>query len=423
MLAYRDEPESALTAVYKPIAKIDTPDRLTVIVTLEKPFSPFLAWGGQMFIARKKDYEAYKGKLQDAPAGKQPVGSGGYKWVETVPGSHTRLTANRDWWRGGGWKPEAGRGGPFIETLVHKHYKDANAWLLGFLAGEVDTLYPVAPKDVESLGQVDTWIYDTRSTVTETMLFNFNNPDRPAKTIFEDLRVRQAMAYAIDYDKMGKAVWRGYWEPRWSMELHPWMLKPLDQQKGYGYDPKKSADLLAQAGWRKGSDGILANDKGEKFKILGISGKGYLAPEYAQIAQQFFKEVGVDMEYRTLESGPLREAFRTTHKWDVAFARKWGWGYPESFRDITTGSTPPVGLNYGAYSNAEIDRLWDQILVTLDQKQAIPLFHKLQDIQAEDLARLWFGAPHDVVAIRKHILGHQPNPMWQDWDPFWWYVA
>lgn len=425
MLAYRNEPLSTLKSVYEPIESIDTPDGRTVVVHLSRRFAPFLAWGGQMFIGKKAAFVGFEGRMQDAPASLTvPIGSGPWIFEEVVPGSHARFSANRNWFRGAGWD-KTGAGGPYYGTLIQKFYADYQSWLFSYLGGEVDDLYPVSVKDIETIGQVDSWIYDTPSTVTETMNFNFNNPDRPNKTLFDDVRVRQALYHAVDVEGMGKAIWKGFWEPRTSNEVHPWMLKPYQDQIKYEYDPEKARGLLAEVGWIAGADGVLERG-GEKFTILGVCPKTYLAPEYAQVVQQYFKEVGVSMDLQILDSAPLREITRNKFTFDVYFRRHWGWGYPENFREVVSTHTPPTGLNYGRFSDTgpgSVDDLWNQILSTSSNEESVPLFYELQDRQAEVLPSLFFGSPHDLVAVRKNVLGHQPNPMWQDWDPMWWYPA
>lgn len=425
MLAYRNEPLSTLQQVYEPVESIDTPDERTVVVHLSRKFAPFLAWGGQMFIGKKSAFDGFEGRMQDAPASRtSPIGSGPWKLEEVAPGSHARFSANRTWFRGAGWNA-TGQGGPYYGTLIQRFYSDYQSWLVGYLGGEVDTIWPLGVKDVETVGQVDSWIYDTPSTVTECMVFNFDNPSRADKTLFDDVKVRQALYHAVDVEAMGRAIWKGFWEPRTSNEVHPWMLRPYEDQIKYEYAPEKAKALFAEAGWVAGSDGVLER-AGQRFEIVGVGGKNYLTPDYAQVVQQYFKEVGVNMDLQILDSAPLREVTRNSFQFDVFFRRHFGWGYPDSFRELLTVATPPGGLNFGRFSDAGdggIDDLWNQIMASASNEEALPLFYELQDRQAETLPALFFGAPHDLMVIRKNILGHQPNPMWQDWDPMWLYSA
>ncbi len=425
MLGYRNEPLSTLKTLYEPIESIETPDERTVVVHLSRVFAPFLAWGGQMFIGKKSAFDGFEGRMQDAPAAQDsPIGSGPWIFEEVVPGSHARFSANQKWFRGAGWD-KTGPGGPYYGTLIQNFYADYQSWLVAYLGGEVDTIWPLSVKDVETVGQVDSWIYDTPSTVTECMVFNFNNPSRTDQTIFGDVKVRQALYHAIDVHAMGQGIWKGFWEPRTSNEVHPWMLRPYEDQVKYEYDPARAKSLLAEAGWVPGSDGVLERG-GEKFEIRGVGGKNYLTPEYAQVVQQYFKEVGVAMDLQILDSAPLREVTRNNFEFDVFFRRHFGWGYPDSFRELLTVSAPPDGLNYGRFTDpgpGGVDDLWNQIMATSSDEEAIPLFYELQDRQAETLPALFFGAPHDLMVVRKNVLGHQPNPMWQDWDPMWWYPA
>ncbi|MEZ2408875.1 ABC transporter substrate-binding protein [Bosea sp. RCC_152_1] len=228
------------------VTEVRTPDPSTAIVVLAKPAPYLLASlaGSQIPILPRHVYEG--SPIATNPANAHPIGTGPFVFKEWVRGSHVVLERNTDYWD---------KGKPYIDRLVTRFIPDAGARAAALESGEVDIAgdTPIAGPDLERLKSLpqlgsETKGYEYSGVLSQVVL----NLDTPA---LKDLRVRQALAAAIDPRIVLNVAWYGYGE------LSPTVVIPAvksfhdEAAKPYPIDLVRAEKLLDEAGLKRGSDG------------------------------------------------------------------------------------------------------------------------------------------------------------------------
>ena len=225
---------------------------------------------------------------------KRPIGTGPFKFDSRVPGSYVKLTANEDYYLGR----------PHLDAFIYKIIPNKETQLAQLRTGELDFV-EIEPTQIEALKNASN--VDIRSVkIVKYTYFALNNQD----PLFQDVRVRRAMLYALDRKAilntvlMGKgAVCTGIISPALQWAYNP-------DVANYPFDVDKAQALLAEAGWTKGSDGILTKD-GKKFSFTFILDPGNPVREQLSLyAQQAWKKIGMEVKLEYYEYGVIIKRIR-----------------------------------------------------------------------------------------------------------------
>ncbi len=208
---------------------------------------------------------------------KEPVGTGPFKLEEWVPGDHLTAVRFDDYWQ---------EGLPYLDKIEVKPIPDEQSKMLNLMAGSIDALMGVPLADKSLLEQAPGITVVTSPPGFNFYAFILNIKRKP----FDNQKVRQAMNYAIDRDKIIETAFHGEAIP----VLVPyaktsWAYAP-DLENFYTYDPEKAKQLLAEAGYPDGFKTTMV--------IRGASGP-YL--DMAQVYQQDLAAIGVDVEIQPTE--------------------------------------------------------------------------------------------------------------------------
>jgi peptide/nickel transport system substrate-binding protein len=311
--------------------------------------------------------------------GRNPLGNGAYKLREWVPAQTVVL--------------EAADNGLFkanIKTVVFKIVADATAVLNALSAGEAQVA--VNPTlDLDQVPELDKLAQEKKivpfyqpSAAWEHIDFNFKNP------LLADKAVRQAIAHGINRQELVDKVLYGK-----SVVMHTWFASaPWANDdaavKKYDYNPQKAKDILAQAGYKAGSDGIMEkNGQKLRFKLQTTNAK--LRMQVGPIVQANLKEVGIqiDPEYipgRGLfeNNGPLQ-----TGTFELGLYTWVSDPDPDPNNLYLSKNCPENGgVNYPCWKNAEFDRLGLQQISELDRTKRKPILSQMQKVWTEELPSL-----------------------------------
>lgn len=212
-------------------------DDLTVRITTTKPWPALPALLSFMRVAPAKYFKDVGAEV----FAQKPVGTGPYKFVEWVKDSHITLEANDAYWRGA----------PKIKRATFRHVPDAATRVAQLLSGEVDLVHKIAPSNADRVRSSPGLALASVRTMT-AMFVGMNSFVKP----FDDVRVRRAMNYAVNWDEIIKTVLGGFAFRNASSigaltNGHDPNLKP------YAYDPAKAKQLLAEAGYPNGFETTL----------------------------------------------------------------------------------------------------------------------------------------------------------------------
>jgi peptide/nickel transport system substrate-binding protein len=233
--------------------------------------------------------------------------------------------------------------------------------------------------------------------------------------ILADVRVRHALLYGIDRKTMTNRLFEGK-QPvadTWVNPLNP-MYSP-DAAK-YPYDPAKAKALLAEAGWKPGSDGICRNAKGERLSLeLTTTAGNQLRELVEQVLQNQWKQSCIEI---SIKNEPPRTLFGETTKqrtYTGMAMYAWSSGVNEGPRrtlhssQIPTAANNWAGANYIAFDNKRMDTLIDQAETELDPVKGKVLWAEMQKIYADELPVLPLYFRADPHVVPKWLAGYTPT--------------
>ncbi|MBX3012522.1 MAG: ABC transporter substrate-binding protein [Caldilineaceae bacterium] len=366
---YRDATNgSTLANNYFNMGEIETPDDYTVVVHMLDVNAAFLMNASTSWIVQSE----YHAEVGEDVYRTQPIGTGQFKLAEWVPAEYTLLEAF----------PDHFRGRPKVDFLRQNTVPEPSVRAIALETGEADGVtWPLLVED--SLRLRDEEGYPVFATLASSVKhFPLNNKH----PILSEKLVRQALITAIDRQRIIDELWNG------AAEVAHANLSPANSfyfkadVKKYEYDPEAAKALLEEAGWTEGADGIREKD-GQKltFTCHTITGDQARRP-IAELTQQFFKEVGVDMQLAEAPVAAINEALKAAEM--DASLYNWTFGSalePDASATLKTGG----GNNYTNFSNARVDELLELGLMTVDLEERQAIYYEIQDIVAEEVPFLF----------------------------------
>ncbi|MEX3715123.1 peptide-binding protein [Cytobacillus horneckiae] len=325
---------------------------------------------------------------------KNPIGSGPFKFEEWKDGEYIKVVANEDYWEGR----------PYFDSVTYKLIPDANAIIAQLQAGDIDYYAGIAQQDVATVeGFADSVGLKLESGLALSYTFlGFNQ----RMDMFKDVKVRQAITHAIDRESIVENIMAGLGEVAHVPESPlSWAYNP-DVPK-FEYDVEKAKEMLAEAGWTPGSDGILEKD-GEKFSFELKTNQGNKVREdIVVILQQQLKEVGIEVKPQIVEFSSLI-ADIDPGVWDFeGIVLGWSLATDPDPSGIFHTKEIEQGLNFTGYSNPELDKLMDESLQELDKDKRKEMIGKVQVGLAEDQAYNFLYYPEEYRALPANLEGFE----------------
>jgi peptide/nickel transport system substrate-binding protein len=437
-----DAATAAVTAgSYQHIERIDKRDDHTVTVVFKQP-TPFwydAFFAGRGHILPKHLFAAYVGQnSRNAPYNLKPVGTGPYSIVEFKPGDVALFEINPHY-----HVPKR----PFFDSIELKGGGDpASAARAVIQTGEFDFawnlqvekevleridrqgergkvhIYPGAGVEHIQLNRTDPWIEidGERSSLNAPHPFLVDPLLRQAYNVLLD---RHAIAQQL-YGAAGQATSNFLDSPtrfqsshtRWEVDLH------------------KAAQLLEQAGWRPGNDGVRVKD-GRRMKLLYQTSANPVRQKTQAIVKKALEQAGVEVELRAVNPS----VFFSSDPGNPATYAKF---YADlQMFTVSPGSTDPqahmlqfvsweiarkannwAGQNVVRWVNGEYDQLWKQAAIELDPLKRALLFIRMNDLLIEDVVVIPLVWRNEVVAVSRTLQGFELTT-WDSnlWDLAYWY--
>jgi peptide/nickel transport system substrate-binding protein len=366
------------------IKGVEAPDAKTLVVTLTKPWTGLLSNLVPVAIIPKDGYATQKD---------HPLGSGPFKFKSYDSSQQVLdLEANPDYWEGA----------PHLTHLRVRVIADTNALQAELRSGRVDIAplpTSLSPDAIKLLGQ-DPNLQVIQFTGSNLNLLTFNTGQPPLNNV----RVRQAIAYAVDREGMIRDLLLGQGKIAHSiLPEESWAYQP---GQVYTFDPARAKQLLDEAGFRD-PDGEGQQMRFTKPMIFKVSGSSVAAKNYAGVIQNYLKNVGMPVSIETAELNTLFDELRRGNF--QIFYGQWVGGNqdPIFFKDLFATSEIPTetraSRNRSRYSNNELDGLLDEAVNTFDREKAKQLYARIQDIVSRDVPvlPLWYQA--NMVIARKNV--------------------
>ncbi|WP_434724080.1 ABC transporter substrate-binding protein [Mesorhizobium sp. RIZ17] len=387
--------------VFKDLQAVETPDELTAIFKFAKP-TPFQlirnALPALSSVVPKHLYEV--GKIEDNPANNAPVGTGPFKFAEYKAGQYYRLARNDAYW---------GKDEPYLDEIVYQVLPDRTSAAAALEAGEIQlaafSAVPLA--DLDRISKVPGLKVITKGyeALTYQLVVEINHRRKE----LADLKVRQAIAHAIDKDFVVKTIFFGY------AATATGPVPKNDPQfytadvPTYPFDVTKANALLDEAGYKRADDG-------KRFALKLLPAPYFNeTKQFGDYLRQALAAIGIDAEIVNNDSAAHIKAVYTDHAFDLAVGPPVFRGDPAISTTILVQSGIPDGVpfsNQGGYKNADLDALITKASETLDASARTELYKEFQKKVAADLP-LINVAEWSFISVARDTVGNiANNPRW-----------
>ncbi|MBQ4781511.1 glutathione ABC transporter substrate-binding protein GsiB [Pectobacterium versatile] len=359
--------------LFKMIDKTEAVDDLTVKITLKTPFSAFvnnLAHPAAVMIspAALKQY----GK----DIGFHPVGTGPYRFVAWNQTDFVKVEKFNGYWKAGL---------PKLDSITWRPVVDNNTRAALLQTGEAQFAYPIPFEQAKVLEKNDKLALVASPSILHRYI-SMNVTQKP----FDNLKVREALNYAINKEALIKVAFSGYATPAegplpssidYSVKYHPWP-----------YDPAKARELLKEAGY---PDGFTTT--------LWSSHNHSTAQKVLQFTQQQLAQVGVKVQVTAMDAGQRAAEVEGKGVKETGVRLFYtGWSASTGEADwalsplFATASWPPAQFNTAFYSNPQVDADLANALKTTDRTEKQKLYKDAQD-------KIWADAPWIFLATERLV--------------------
>lgn len=385
------------------INRVDTPDANTAVFKLNRPFGALMNGLGYDFLILPK--HIYAGTdVKTNPNNAKPIGSGPFKFKDWVRGSHITLERNPDYFV---------KGLPYLDRLVFRIIPDASSRVMALEAGDIDYLaYMALPSSAVPRLKANKNIMVTQDgleSLASILMINLNLDN----SVFGDIRVRQAIAHAIDRQYLVDYADYGLGRPATGpiSSQTTWAYEPNVTR--YNYDTAKAVKLLEAAGYKAGKDGVRLALRLIADTAVELNRKS------AEIIKEQLRSVGIKVELQLVERGVMLDRVYTKRDYDM------------HIHGFSTGSDPaidvarlyvssnirPVSFTNGSgYRNKAVDDLFYKGEVATKTADRAGYYREAQKLLVSDLPVIHLVEYGTMAAWNKRFHGLH------EWSAYSYYI-
>jgi peptide/nickel transport system substrate-binding protein len=319
------------------------------------------------------------------------VGTGPFKFAEWAQGDRIVIERFEDYWQ---------EGIPYLDKVVFKIVPEESTALMQLRLGEVHIMEDVSRKDIATLEEDENVEVKLVTGIQHEQIYL--NTARPP---FDDIRVRRALAHAIDRQAIIEGVFEGYADESVG-PYHTWFWTHNPEWKQpYPYDPEKAKKLLEEAGY--GPNNPL------KFELIATNQDMFV--DQSVMVQAFMADVGAEVEVTPIDKSTLfdrvyvRKAFEGKPEMFAGALEDWGSSVSDPEAAAERLFTSDSGSNKCFYNNPEIDKLFAEVNLTTDMAGQREIYYKTEEIIANDVPTIWICNPRDATAYVKAVKGFNPD--------------
>jgi peptide/nickel transport system substrate-binding protein len=373
---------------YEFINSIEKLNDYTVKFTLKRPILNALAKFSFKIIPKHGPSNPNYLTRDDAFVQK-PIGTGPYMLKDVTAEREIVLAANENYFKGR----------PHIDKIVAKPFADQNIMTQALMFNAIDMIVLVNPRDIPEIQGDKRFILQPYNALSYSFFgYNCRNP------LLADKRVRKAFTYAVNRQEMLDSFFNGqgtiisgpFAPGSWAYNLD---VQPLP------FDPQKAIELLQEAGFRRGADGIMQKN-GQKLVLMlkiPIEKESEAVKRVVLAFKNYLKNIGVDIKVEFKELQAWKEDVFREFDFDIVFA---SWVFDDS-ADISSlfhsGEIGPWRNNFGGYSNPEVDGLINESKLTLDHEKRRTINRKLHAILADENPYTFLWTLTNYAAYHKKV--------------------
>jgi peptide/nickel transport system substrate-binding protein len=364
---------------YRELHSVDATGRYTVVFTLDKPFTSF----------------PINLVMPIVPAGatralsRQPVGTGPYRFVRYAVDDRLELEPFNGYFDGR----------PRNDGLVLKVVPDDIMRGLELRKGATDIVVNDLTPDIAYQLEKSDRLQIVESPGVDYQYLGLNLRD----PVLKDVRVRQALAYAIDTHAIIEYLRRGLGAPATGLlPRQSWAVAP--DLQAYPHDPDRARALLDEAGYHDAADDGPAHRLRLSLKISSAQEFNRLQ---ASVIQQNLREVGVDLDVRTYEFATLFSDVLDGNF--QMYVLQWTAGSladPDMLRRVFYSTqVPPEGFNRGHFADPRVDALLDEASSSTDDARRLDLFQQVQRLLAVELPYISLWNKTNFIVAQRSLAG------------------
>lgn len=397
---------------YEDIASVETPDDYTVIVRMKRVDAPIVT----LFMCLDGDYPilpahllAKYPDLNHVAYNDKPVGSGPFTVVEWVRGDHITYEANPDYWRGP----------PKLKRIVVSFVADNGSIIDRLRAGTADAWFDADPTLYTELSQLPgISVVISPDNNFGHLDFNLRDPT------FADVRVRRAIEMAIDRRKIVEDTTHDVYQTTDSDQ--PYTSWAYDRAVAHvAFDPTAATALLSQAGWRRGSDGVLTDGMHRLSLQLAFLSGNALDRQVAGMIKDELGAIGIEIVERPYAEQRFLSSLQSggvvyNGKYQLAMF-DWGVGVdPDDSWLYACDQQPPTGENSMFWCDPKVDAAERDALGTFDVETRRRDYTVIQSEIADQVPMIFLYAQRRADAYSTRLTGFRPAPTFPYWNAWQW---
>ncbi len=370
------------------LRQILTPDAHTVVFEFHRPYAAFLQLVDvtNAPVMPKHLYENTDPLIN--PRNTSPVGSGAFMFEEWTKGDHLSLVRNERYFKSGK---------PYLDRIVYKVTPSASTAAIAFENGEVDYFLNPSPLDIKRLEVMDGVTVTDKGregyATVETAVLNLN------RAPLSDVRVRRAMAYAID---------KNYIVEKLHFGIGKAATGPISSLLGWAYNPnvekyeknlELAGQLLDEAGYKRDSGGV-------RFKLKAVYASSY--SKVMEALRDQLREIGIEFDMQQMEFAAAVDAVYIKKDFDIGFASFENGPDPDIGvkRTVISSNIGPIPFSNGAsYRNPRIDELFTLAASQTDRQKRAAYYFEAQEILLKEVPYLWLYEPNSGAAYNSNLQG------------------
>jgi peptide/nickel transport system substrate-binding protein len=326
---------------------------------------------------------------REDPFVQKPIGTGPYRIDRITGDREVVLAANESYFKGR----------PHVDRFIGKPFADQNIMTQAMMFNAIDMIVLVNPRDIPEIQGDKRYVLQPYNALSYSFFgYNLRNP------LVEDKRVRQAFTHAVNRQEMldsffnsqGSIISGPFAPGSWAYNLD---VAPLP------YDPDRARELLQEAGFSPGPDGIMERGGDQLVLTLKvpIEKESEAVKRVVLAFRSYLKKIGVEIRVEFKEWLAWKEDVFLDHDFDIIFA---SWVFDDSADISSLFHSAEIGAwknNFGAYSNPEVDSLIVESKLTLDHEKRRTIYRKLHSLLAEESPYTFLWTLTNYAAYHKKV--------------------
>ncbi|HEY1975146.1 MAG TPA: peptide ABC transporter substrate-binding protein [Candidatus Baltobacteraceae bacterium] len=401
---------------YDNVRSIDTPDADTAVVHLKERFAPFV---NTFFAESDQPYNLVPAhvlskypNINQLPFNNEPsVNDGPFKFASWAHGDRIVMDNN----------PNFFKGKPGLNRVIVQFVPDENTAINLLRTHAIDYIFQASINTYPALKNVpNVRLVFVDMNAFEALEFNVQHPG------ISDPLVRRAIAYALDKSSLVSRL--TYNQDKIATgDLPDWMWAFDPTVKSYPHDVATARQLLAQAGWRPGPDGIARRDDKPLSLLLSTDNANATHREESLLVQEALKRIGIDVEikyypqdllYATQAMGGILQS----GKFDLTLAPWYAGIDPDDSSQFICAMLPPNGYNTARYCNRDMESAQRDALTHYDIGPRKKAYSRIEHLLVRDNPYIFFWWQRQMEAISVDFKGFSPNPTVESWNAWQWSI-